>query len=506
MSQPSHLPNLSPDLQQWLPDGLEKSIPLAVAFFLVVLTVVSLKPSQPHLKHLPVVNPPKSKFQSSMETTRQYLAQSKNLIERGRKLWPNQPFRMFTDQGSVVVLPLSLGQEIRNFKELDFLSFTRKWFHFGIPGFEGITTGMHGDGLLVHVVRKPLTQSLNKVPEGLAEETDHVVHSQFGNSKEWHELDFAKASFQVVSQASDRVFLGEELCRNKEWLRVTTEYGHKSVAQTAKLSVFPKFLRPLVHWFMPGVKELRTLIAEAAALMQPIIDQRRKAKADALAKGKSAPVYNDCIKWAEAEATGPYDPAIFQLTMAFVALHTTSNLLVIHVLRTDGWKKTSLYNMKKLDSVIKEVQRLRPLISMRREVMAPVTLSNGLSLKTGDSLIVDSLSGMRDPNVYENPNEFDPWRFSRWREDPQKERIAQLASTSVNHLGFGLGSHSCVGRFFAANELKVILAHLLVQYEWKPAPTTTKEVIIQGAFQSSPPNMPLLFRRRENPELDIASL
>ena len=62
------------------------------------------------------------------------------------------------------------------------------------------------------------------------------------------------------------------------------------------------------------------------------------------------------------------------------AIHTTTDLLtetmqnimlhpelvlelreeIVNVLSADGWKKTSLYNLKLLDSVIKESQRLRP--------------------------------------------------------------------------------------------------------------------------------------------------
>lgn len=43
-------------------------------------------------------------------------------------------------------------------------------------------------------------------------------------------------------------------------------------------------------------------------------------------------------------------------------------------------------------------------------------------------------------------------------------------STSSKHLGFGHGNHACPGRFFAANEIKVILAHMLLKYDWELAP------------------------------------
>jgi cytochrome P450 len=83
----------------------------------------------------------------------------------------------------------------------------------------------------------------------------------------------------------------------------------------------------------------------------------------------------------EREARGrDYDPTVAQLTLSFAAIHTTTDLVaqvmtdvcrnpevlvelrreMVQVLRDGGWKKTSLYNMKLLDSVIKETLRLKP--------------------------------------------------------------------------------------------------------------------------------------------------
>ena len=32
---------------------------------------------------------------------------------------------------------------------------------------------------------------------------------------------------------------------------------------------------------------------------------------------------------------------------------------------------------------------------------------------------------------------------------------------------FGYGKHSCPGRFFASNEIKVIVIHMLLKYDWE---------------------------------------
>lgn len=151
--------------------------------------------------------------------------------------------------------------------------------------------------------------------------------------------------------------------------------------QAPILAVLPYPVRHVVHWFMPSVRQLRALITEAHDLVDPVVAQRNKLRAEAAAKGKSLPSFNDCIDWAEAESKGQhYDPAVFQLNISVAAIHTTTDLAtqtilnlaerpelvtelreeVTRVLRAEGWKKSALFNMKLLDSTIKETQRLKP--------------------------------------------------------------------------------------------------------------------------------------------------
>lgn len=58
-------------------------------------------------------------------------------------------------------------------------------------------------------------------------------------------------------------------------------------------------------------------------------------------------------------------------------------------------------------------------------------------------------------------------RFLRQRKIPGKENSSRLVSTSENYLRFRHEKHACPGRFFAANEIKIALAHLLLEYEWR---------------------------------------
>jgi hypothetical protein len=65
-----------------------------------------------------------------------------------------------------------------------------------------------------------------------------------------------------------------------------------------------------------------------------------------------------------------------------------------------------------------------------------MTLSTGLKLKKGDRVGVDSCR-MWDEAYHNEPMKYDPERFLRMRGHPGKEHLAQLVTTSANHLGFG---------------------------------------------------------------------
>lgn len=102
---------------------------------------------------------------------------------------------------------------------------------------------------------------------------------------------------------------------------------------------------------------------------------------------------------------------------------------------------------------------------MNRKAKEDVTLSDGTVIARGTSIFV-SAERMWDEKVYENPLEFDGYRYYRERGGPN-DAVSQLVSTSTSHLGFGHGIHACPGRFFAGNEAKVVMAHLLLKYDFE---------------------------------------
>jgi cytochrome P450 monooxygenase-2 len=179
----------------------------------------------------------------------------------------------------------------------------------------------------------------------------------------------------IVARISSRVFLGDELCRNDAWLEVTKSYTVMAFRAAEELRLYPKWLRGIAQLYLPQCRRLLEMIDRSREIVGVVIQERRQLAS----QGKYHPAHTDAIDWFEEEAGGrPYDPAMFQMILSTAAIHTTIDLAnetilrlaqdqelvrelrreIVDVLQADGWKKTSLYNLKLLDSVLKESQRL----------------------------------------------------------------------------------------------------------------------------------------------------
>ncbi|KAH8745355.1 cytochrome P450 monooxygenase-like protein [Diaporthe sp. PMI_573] len=522
-TSPVAQPNSWPDTA--LPLGLEMPPHgYILTAFLVFLVCVALKLS--NKDDIPFVNPPRW-FRPQPLARMDFFKTGMQVLSKARSTVADKPFKVLSEVGYVTVLPPRFAHSIRNEKDLSFADVVKTDFHYSLPGFEPFGFVDHESRILQNVLMKQLTKCLNTVTGPLSLEAAFGASHIFGESPEWRQIPAKDAILDLVARLSSRVFLGDELCRNDDWLRITKDYTIISFKAAMKLQLVPRPLRILLHWFVPECRLARQSLAESSALISPVVEKRRADKRKAADEGAKPPEYNDAIEWAEMECKGrAYDEAVFQLSLSFAAIHTTTDLLaqtmmflanepelikplrdeIIQVLKAEGWKKTALYNMKLVDSAFKETQRMKPnsMLQMRRMATKDIKLDEGITIRRGERIVVDA-SSMKDTKIYEDVDRYDIYRFRRMREDPAKMNKAQLVTTSPDHLAFGHGLHACPGRFFASNEVKVALCHLLLKYDWKLAPGNTVDPLVAGVSRQVNPKTVIMFRRRKE-ELDIDSL
>jgi cytochrome P450 len=141
-------------------------------------------------------------------------------------------------------------------------------------------------------------------------------------------------------------------------------------------------------------------------------------------------------------------------------------------------------------------------VTMRRLAIADADFPGGFSIQKGQLVGVDG-TNLMNPDIYPEPTKYDIYRFKRMGDDALRGSKAQLVSTSPDHFAFGYGKHACPGRFFAADGMKIVLCHLLVQYEWKLAPGVGAKHFAIGSALLVNPAVKLMYKRREEGLLPI---
>lgn len=93
-----------------------------------------------------------------------------------------------------------------------------------------------------------------------------------------------------------------------------------------------------------------------------------------------------------------------------------------------------------MDSFIKEVQRMNPPspVALPRLVTSNLKLSNGDVLPKGTCIGISNAGVTSDPNIWDQPDEFDGFRFEKLRQKPGLQTSHQFVTTGKESLNFGM--------------------------------------------------------------------
>ncbi|KAE8423731.1 ent-kaurene oxidase [Aspergillus pseudocaelatus] len=346
------------------------------------------------------------------------------------------------------------------------------------------------------VLQQNLTPNLPAMIPTMVKEMNAAVESELGAQKDWTKVDIQPIIARIITRITGQIFLGEVEGSNEEWLDATIHYTENMFLTGWVLRFFPRFMCPLVVILLPSYYRLLRNVHSARRVIGRIVSERRAMEA------QGTPEYRkpaDVLQWMMNAATGeqaePNDLAQRMLLLSVTSIHTTTltmtqtiydlcahpeyfepvrNEVVEALRRHRGWNKSTLTDMSKTDSLLKETQRFSPifLLTWNRITDRPVTLSNGLYLPAGTRVAVPSNEILQDPAKVPgiDPSVYDAFRYSRIREDQGHPGNAQkylMAKTDLDNLAFGYGKFACPGRFYAVNEMKMIFARMLLCYEFK---------------------------------------
>lgn len=112
--------------------------------------------------------------------------------------------------------------------------------------------------------------------------------------------------------------------------------------------------------------------------------------------------------------------------------------------------------------VLKEALRLYPPLPVIPRVALKDCEFDGYKINRGDRVMISPLFTHRMSEIWTNPNKFDPDRFSKERAEDRIHKHAWVP--------FGGGAHKCLGIKFAELQIKLMLFHILKEYQISIAP------------------------------------
>ncbi|GFF59369.1 ent-kaurene oxidase [Aspergillus udagawae] len=426
-------------------------------------------------------------------------------LEEGHAKYPDTPFALGVPGQQLVVLPVS---EIDTVKALPENQLSIKKHHYnqflGEYSYMGTKADEFDDAM-----RYLLVRNTPAVLASFTAEIDYAMSTVLQLAPNaWTRLKPRSIMPRVATILSGRAFVGLPLSREQDWIESNVNYTQDVSRAWMVLRFYPHWIRPLVA---PFLREVKTLERNKALIGRKIAQLLADQEAQSLSPTKEKIPGGDMIDWfksryqAQGKTATAQQLTRDQLLATFASIYNLSNALtyvifdlaaypaVVDELReeldqvlgpnvgAERIDKTTLPRLMKLDSFVRESQRMSPtsLVNIPRVVTDP----NGLRLKTGHVVPPGYLVMVRaqpinqNATLYPNPERFDAFRFARLRQQGgANENRWQHTSTGADNINFGHGIWACPGRFFASAEIKVVVAYVIRHYdlrlvEGRPRPT-----------------------------------
>ncbi|KAI7283122.1 hypothetical protein KC345_g3130 [Hortaea werneckii] len=376
------------------------------------------------------------------------------------------------------------------------------------------------------VIRRDLTRQMGKLVPEMLDEVDVGFKEYFGTDYEWREVRAIEAILKVSQRAIERVFVGLPLCRDPSYLAAVRRWMMGfAICGVLYRSFLPDVVKPVIAPLLAIPLALIKWVALRKSL--PLI-RRRMLDFGHQLRNKitrtDAPVPNDMLQWLIESNT--HKPPTERLTawdiggrlclFELFAVHTTSTTLgtalldillnpsstailaelrqeaeeILPQLATDPKKARE---MLKMDSLLRETLRIHPMFAhgMTRRVMPTEGIripDSDLWLPQGShvaALVIPPQTTLLSGPEEERRGEEDGWEWKPFRfydqnlekkgrtsagdETEERPLRKQTPTTqiSASFLSFGLGKHSCPGRFFAVQTLKLMLGYLIMRYDFE---------------------------------------
>ncbi|KAI9569395.1 cytochrome P450 [Boletus coccyginus] len=486
-----------------------------IAGSVAVIIVIAKSSRGPNLDAFPAVN--SSNWLDAWWAGFKYLTNAQDVIQEGYEKYKSAPFKVAEpNRWTVIFSNRGHLEELAKASDTEFS--LAEAVNDQIRLEDTVGPEVHYNPYHVTAVRVHLTRNMDVLHPQIRDEVVTSFTEVLDLTGNGEEYCSTYVYYALIWEHSEWKTAGVECrrkdCRDPDWMDLNIRCSSDLMQGGIMVGLFPKFMRPLAIRFLTNVPGS---IGRGVKLLSPIIEERLKYLNEYGTEWDDMP--NDLVSWLMKEADGPELTAERLTTrvilVIFAAVHVFTQALfylaanpqyiqplreeVEGIVEKHGWTKIALGKMRKVDSFLKECQRIEGMniVTLTRKASKDFTFSDGRFIPKGTSVAAAARSLHHDKNIYDNPELFEPFRFAHVSEDDGKGVKYQFASTSIEYLSFGHGRHACPGRAFAANTLKSMLAHVVVTYDVKLEDNATLPPSLHtGAFTQANLRAKVMFRNR----------
>ncbi|KAF8735505.1 hypothetical protein AX14_001941 [Amanita brunnescens Koide BX004] len=396
---------------------MDTKIATALAVVIIFSYFSSVWKKNRRLSAIPTVCP--SGFLGSYRGVLRFLRDGRAMVQEGYDKYRGSIFKIpMMTQWMIVVTGPKLLEDIRRAPDdqLSFLDAIAETIHTDV--LLGAET--HYDTFHLEIIKSHLTRNIASrfpdIQDEIAAAFPEYIPTK-GN--EWTTLVLRKALLGIVCRTVNRLLVGLPLCRDPDYRSLNEEFTLDLVIAASIINMFPiafrhviaKLLWKIPHGIKRGMKHLG-----------PIIEERIKQEALYGENWPDKP--SDAISWLLDVAKEPHQRTVKSLTtrllvINFAAIHTTTMAVssalfwlatrpeyvqplreeIEAVINKEGWTKLSVGKMWKLDSFLKESQRLSGggLVTVQRKVLKDFTFSDGTTIPAGYLISVPHRCVHQDP-------------------------------------------------------------------------------------------------------------
>ncbi|MCJ1405151.1 hypothetical protein MMC11_008377 [Xylographa trunciseda] len=441
-------------------------------------------------------------------------------------------FHLIRGEGTVLVLPISLLDELSTLPSS--IASPNGALEQDLLGpYTGLDLIL--ESRLHHsIVQRKLTPRLGVLTPGLEDELKSAIEDYFPPCDEWTEFMPYQLFGKISARLAGKALVGPALCRDLTWLDISVNYTECLFETIVILRLFPNWLHPVLYRALPSFWRGQGYVRSAKTLLGPIIRDLLCKNDNGLWSPADKEEDSNVLCWLVDTAKGKDRDADtlahVEVLLALASVHTTL-LRMVNVLydlaanpgyfdelRAEieseakckkGWNEASYSQLHKLDSVLRESQRMSPptTLGLKRLFKQSYTFADGLYIPKGTYACLPTFAIENDPEHTLDPEIFDGLRSYRRSQQTQasdskgkgNREEHQFFSPGRTTLNFGYGKSACPGRYFASLVLKILFVKLLSEYEFKFLSGGGRpKNIMAHEFLFCWPWQKMMIRRKEN--------